>query len=134
VYIFIIRKLFSCKQYASHIYIFKIYLINMSKKITFSKINWKQLTILWQCSRALSKTVYTNLAWLFCKALAANPIVVRDTTASYACVDRGPLHLVEHQDDLFSWKKYSNYTQIVISHGYTARYFQWGNKLAHAKV
>jgi hypothetical protein len=25
-------------------------------------------------------------------------------------VDRGSMHLVEHQDDLFSWKKNNNYT------------------------
>ncbi len=35
---------------------------------------------------------------------------VRDTTASHMHVDRGSMHPVEHYDDLFSWKKCSNYT------------------------
>jgi hypothetical protein len=34
---------------------------------------------------------------------------VRDTTASHEHVDRGPMHVVKHHDDLFSWKKYNNY-------------------------
>ncbi len=33
-----------------------------------------------------------------------------ERTMSLEHVDRGSMHLVEHQDDLFSWKKNNNYT------------------------
>jgi hypothetical protein len=30
-------------------------------------------------------------------------------------VDRGSVHVVEHNDDLFSWKEYSNYKHVHTS-------------------
>jgi hypothetical protein len=48
-------------------------------------------------------------------------VTVQDSTASYANVDRGSMHVVEHPDDLFSWDKYNNCTFIIILHECTAR-------------
>jgi hypothetical protein len=38
---------------------------------------------------------------------------VRDTTTSLSFIDRGLMHVVEHHDDLLSWKKYNNYTHTL---------------------
>jgi hypothetical protein len=35
---------------------------------------------------------------------------VQDMTTSLVFADRGSMHVVEHQDDIFSWKKYNSYT------------------------
>jgi hypothetical protein len=35
-------------------------------------------------------------------------VSVQDTTASFAYIDRGSMHVVEHHNDLFSWKKHNN--------------------------
>ncbi len=40
--------------------------------------------------------------------------VVRDTTVSHMNVDRGPIHVIESNNNLFSWRKYNNYTLILI--------------------
>jgi hypothetical protein len=37
---------------------------------------------------------------------------VRDTTASYEGIDGGKMHVVEHHDDLFSWKKHNHYLHL----------------------
>jgi hypothetical protein len=54
------------------------------------------------------------------------------TTTSHAFIDREAMHVVEHHHDLFSWKKYNNYTDKHINIVQLETYrmlFESGNKL-----
>ncbi len=57
-------------------------------------------------------------------------VLVWDAT-SLVYVDIGSMHVVEQHDDLFSWKKYNNYTHVNAVQKYRMwrMLFERGNKL-----
>jgi hypothetical protein len=46
-------------------------------------------------------------------------VSARDTTKSLAYIDRGSMHVAEHHDDLYSWKKYNFFTHILTLYKYS---------------
>jgi hypothetical protein len=59
---------------------------------------------------------------------------VWDTTTSFAFVDKWSTHVVEHHNDLFSWKKDNNYTHMSILHEYRCKdIFKCGSELLMQK-
>ncbi len=51
-------------------------------------------------------------------------------TTSFAHVHRGSMHVVEHNYDLFSWKKYNNYMHMLTLYEYRCKgIIECGSKL-----